>query len=219
MKEDTSSSESGLHFGHYKAGSHSQPISHFHVLKATLLMKRGILLDRWGRGLSVMIKKMFGCNLVSKLHSILLMEADFNFTNKEFFGRRMMSNIHRFNLMLEEIFSEKNITADDGTLVKVLFFDTVWQTRRTAGVASVDAENCFDRGAHAMASLVFQAFGVKGQLVETMLATIQEMNFFLYSIWRLNGILGVNYYHEDPGPLPGQRSGPGGLAGRDHCHS
>ena len=30
-----------------------------------------------------------------------------------------------------------------------------------------------------MASLVFQAFGVSGESVETMLATIQEMKFFL----------------------------------------
>ena len=52
----------------------------------TVLMKRGLVLDRWGRGLSVMIEKMFGCNLVSKLRSILLMEANFNFTNKEIFG-------------------------------------------------------------------------------------------------------------------------------------
>ncbi len=139
MKEDTSSSESGLHFGHYKAGSHSQTISHFHALKATLLMKRASYWTGGGRGLSVMIEKMFGCNLVSKLRSILLMEADFNFTNKEIFGRQMMSNVRRFNLMPEETFSKKNRTADDGTLVKVLFFDTVRQTRRIAGVASVDA--------------------------------------------------------------------------------
>ena len=121
MKEDTSSSESGLHFGHYKAGAHSHAISQFHALKARLLMKRGIVLDRWGRGLSVMIENMFGCNLVSKLRSILLMEADFNYSNKEIFGRRMMANVRKFGLMPEEIFSEKNRTADDGTLVKVLF--------------------------------------------------------------------------------------------------
>ncbi len=60
MREDTSSSESGLHFGHYKAGTQSWMISKFHALKATLLMKRGLVLDRWGRGLLVMLEKMFG---------------------------------------------------------------------------------------------------------------------------------------------------------------
>ena len=126
-----------------------------------------------------MIEKIFGCTMVLKLRSILLLEADFNFSNKEIFGRRMMTNVRKFGLMPEEIFSEKNRTAEDGTLAKVLFFDIARQTRRPAGVASVDAENCFDRVAHAMASLIFQAFGVSGQSVETMLGTIQEMKFFL----------------------------------------
>ena len=179
MKEDTSSSVSGLHFGHYKASTHSAILSHFHALKATLLMKRGIVLERWSRGLSVMIEKMFGCTLVSKLRSILLMEADFNFANKTVFGMRMMDNVRKFQLMPDEIFSEKNRTAEDGSLAKILCFDISRQTRRPFGIASVDAENCYDRVAHAMASLCFQAFGVRGESAQTMLATIQEMKFFL----------------------------------------
>jgi hypothetical protein len=37
----TSSSESGLHFGHYISGCSSEQISHFHALKSTLLLKKG----------------------------------------------------------------------------------------------------------------------------------------------------------------------------------
>jgi hypothetical protein len=69
--------------------------------------------------------------------------------------------------------------ADDGTLTKVITFDIIRQTRRTAGIASVDADNCYNRIAHAIASLVFQAFGVPSTAAESMLTTIQEMNFFL----------------------------------------
>jgi hypothetical protein len=56
-RESTSLSISGKHFGHYIAGTQSDHISHFHALKATLIMKRGIVLDRWARGLSVMLEK------------------------------------------------------------------------------------------------------------------------------------------------------------------
>ena len=177
--EDTSSSESGLHFGHYKATARSPTIAHLHALKTSLVMKRGLVLERWGRGLSVMIEKLFGCNMVSKLRSILLMEADFNFANKIIFGSRMLGNARAHGLVPDEIFSEKNKTAVDGTLAKVLFYDLARQTRRPAGVASVDADNCFDRIAHAMASLCFQAFGVSSQTAQAMLQTIQEMKFFL----------------------------------------
>ena len=178
-KEDTSSSVSGLHFGHYKASALHPELAKFHALKASLVMKRGMVLERWGNGLSVMLEKLFGCTMVSKLRSILLMEADFNFTNKSIFGSRMMGNARKYNMIPEEIFSEKNKTADDGTLAKILFFDIARQSRRPAGVASVDADNCFDRIAHAMASLCFQAFGVNKLAAQAMLRTIQDMKFFL----------------------------------------
>ncbi len=40
-KEETSSSESGLHFGHYKAGAKSELISHFHAMKGSVMIKMG----------------------------------------------------------------------------------------------------------------------------------------------------------------------------------
>ena len=78
-REETSSFTSGRHFGHYKAGLQSQYVSYLQALQVTLVMKRGIVLERC---LSVMLDKIFGCSLITKLRSILLMEADFNATNK-----------------------------------------------------------------------------------------------------------------------------------------
>jgi hypothetical protein len=178
-KEKTSSSESGLHFGHYKAGAKSESISTFHALKATLALRRGIALARWSRGLSVMLEKMFGCTLVTKLRAILLMEADFNSSNKIIFGERMLDNARCHGFMPEEIYSERGKMADDGSLAKVLFYDIVRQSRLSAALASIDAANCYDSIAHAIASLVFQAFGVPEGAIESMLTAIQEMKYFL----------------------------------------
>jgi hypothetical protein len=47
-------------------------------------------------------------------------------------------------MMPEEVFSERNRMADDGTLTKVLAYDIIRQTRCPAGIASVDADNCYD---------------------------------------------------------------------------
>jgi len=126
-----------------------------------------------------MLEKMFGVRLVSKLRAILLMEADFNAMNKEVYGVRMMDNARRYKLIREEIFSEQNCTADDGGLAKTLFYVIARQTRTPAAIASVDASNCYDWIAHAMASLIFQSFGVESTAVSAMLETIQEMKFFL----------------------------------------
>jgi uncharacterized protein (UPF0332 family) len=143
-KEETSSSFLGLHFGHYIAGIDSEYISHFHALKATLLLHHGLVLERWSQGLSVMLQKLFGCSLITKLQSILLMEADFNAANKLVFGIEMLQKARQHRLMSEEVFSERNKMADDGTLTKVLTYDIIHQTRRSAGIASVDADNCYD---------------------------------------------------------------------------
>ena len=182
-REDTSLSKLGLHFGHYKAGADSDLIAHFHAMKTSLALKHGIALKRWSRGLSVMLEKMFGCKLVGKLQAILLMEADLNFANKQVYGVEMLNNVRKYGFMPEEIYSEKNRIAEDGSLAKVLFYDMVGQSRIAAGLASVDAGNCYNSIAHAIALMTFQAFGVNKESVQAMLVAIEDMFFFLRTVF------------------------------------
>jgi hypothetical protein len=95
------------------------------------------------------------------------------------YGVRMMKNIRDHRLMPEEIYSKKNQMADDGTLTKTLFYDVTRQARVPVEIASVDASNCYDRIAHAMAQLVYQAFGIPASTIESMLSAIENMKFFL----------------------------------------
>ena len=170
---------SGLHFGHYIAGADCNYISQFHTLGISLTLKKGIALERWANGLSVMLEKMFGVWLVLKLQAILLIEADFNAMNKEVYRVRMLEEAIKYKLVPEEIFSEHNRTTNDGGLAKTLFYDIACQLRIPAAIALVNSSNCYDRIAHAMALLIFQSFGVEDTAVLAMLETIQEMKFFL----------------------------------------
>jgi hypothetical protein len=111
------------------------------------------------------------------------MEADFNAMNKEVYGVCMLYEARKFKLIPEEIFSEKNCMADDGGLAKTLFYDIVRQTRLPAAIASVNASNCYNQIAHALASLIFQSFGVEDMAVASMLETIQDMKFFLRTVY------------------------------------
>jgi hypothetical protein len=161
--------ESGLHFGHYIVVCASDIITHYHATWVSVVIAHAIQLEQWSRGLSIMLEKTLGITLMTKLWAILLMEADFNVTNKIVYGSRMMANARKHTLMPEEIFSKRNRMADDCTLSKTLFCNLVRQARAPAAIASVDASNCYDRIAHAMASLVFQAFGMPVKAVESML--------------------------------------------------
>ncbi len=185
-RESTSSSESGLHFGHYIAGISSDHISYFHALKATLILHWGVVLDRWACSLSVMLEKMFGCALITKLWSILLMEADFNATNKIIYGHWMLHQVQKYKLIPEEIYSKRNHLADNGTLTKVLYYDIVRQVRLPVGISAVDADNCYDRIAHPIASLVFQARGVPQEAVVSMLSMIPG-----YAVFPSNWLWGL----------------------------
>jgi hypothetical protein len=91
----------------------------------------------------------------------------------------MMDKAREHKLIPEEIYSEKNRLAEDRTLAKVIFYDIVRQTRWPAGIAAVNADNCYDRIAHPILSLVFQSMGIPTLATTSMLTTIQDMKFYL----------------------------------------
>ena len=90
MKERTALSCSGCHFGHYKAAAHSDYLSEVHAMTVELATKTRAIPKRWSKRLSVILEKIAGVALLTKLRAILLMKADFNFHNRLIFGDRMM---------------------------------------------------------------------------------------------------------------------------------
>ncbi len=57
----------------------------------------------------MMLEKLFGCALITKLRYILLMEADFNATNKIIYGQRMLQQARKYKRIPEEIYIVKGI--------------------------------------------------------------------------------------------------------------
>jgi hypothetical protein len=123
VNEETLSSESGIHFGHYIVGCKSDIITHYHAARVLVVLAHAIQLERWSLGLSVMLEKTLGNTLVTKLRAILLTEADFNVTNKIVYGSQMLNNAREYKQMPEEIFSKKNHMANGNTLCKMLFYN------------------------------------------------------------------------------------------------
>jgi hypothetical protein len=98
-------------------------IAHYHAAWVSVILAHVIQLERWSCGLSFMLEKTLRVTLVSKLQAILLMEADFNASNKIEYGVRMMQNVCDHCLMPKEIYSKKNPMADNRMLTKTLFYD------------------------------------------------------------------------------------------------
>ena len=104
--EKTSSSLSGLHFGHYKSAAENKSISKLHAMFLNITIKTGTIIERWTKGLSVMLEKIKENINVDKLNGILLIITDYNFLSKLLLGVRLMWKVEsRQNLKktLEEV--------------------------------------------------------------------------------------------------------------------
>ncbi len=64
--------------------------SHYHDAWVTVILAHAVQLECWSRGLLVMIKKTLGVMPMTKLRAILLMEVDFNASNRIIYNVRMM---------------------------------------------------------------------------------------------------------------------------------
>jgi len=82
-------------------------------------------------------------------------------------------------LVPDKIYSETGKTPEDAMLQQVLVFDIARQLRRPLLVASVDAAQCYDRIAHAVAALTLRAYKVRQSSVASMLQPIQAMEYYL----------------------------------------
>jgi hypothetical protein len=107
------------------------------------------------------------------------MEAEFNAANKIIYGVQMLANAWKYRLIPEEVFSQRNHLADNGTLSKIIFYNIVCQLHQPACLALVNADNCYNCIAHPMASMVFQSFTVPTGPIRSMLTMLQDLRFFL----------------------------------------
>jgi len=183
VNESTSSSISGLHFGIYKAATHSDKITSYLADKISVVGSYGCTPTRWACGLQVMLEKVAGVALVNKLRAILLMEADYNFFNKWVFGHMAINRLYEEGYIPEEQYSQRESTAEDARLDSRLTMDISRQLRIPFANVSVDADKCYDRINHIIMSLALLSLvGVSG-LVTALLHPIQTMRFYQRTAW------------------------------------
>ena len=171
---------SGLHYGKYKTVAESDLLSELHAVFTEITITTGFSPRQWQQGLSVMLEKVQGCQQPEKLQAILLMEADFNFANKLFFGYRMMQQAKLMEAIPWEIAgSQKAHHAIDVALNRCLIWDALCLMRLKGIISLVDAATCYDRMAHAIISFCTQWLGMPKAVIESLLHTIHWMRFYL----------------------------------------
>jgi len=174
-KEQTSSSPSGVHFGHYIASIEEMVLEKINRLMATIPLLTGISPARWRRTLNVMLEKMAGNCSVEKLRIIMLFEADFNNNNK-WLGRAIMANAERQQLLAPEQYgSRKGKAAGVQCLNKRLFYDYIRAMHIPAALCSNDAKSCYDRIVLIIAALCLCCLGAPIKATESMISTLAQL--------------------------------------------
>jgi len=180
-RETTSSSPSGVHFGHYIAGIEDMVIAKLNRLMATIPMLTGISPTRWRTTLNVMLEKMAGNCWVEKLRIIMLFEADFNNNNK-WLGKAVMAQAESNQALAEEQYgSRKGKAAGIQCLNKRLFYDYIRATCQPAALCSNDAKSCYNRIILIIAALCLCRLGAPIKATESMITTLAQLRHHVRS--------------------------------------
>jgi len=212
-RESTSSSYSGLHFGHYKLVAADPGLAHIHAQFTQLVFMTGITLSWYQSSLQVILEKKANMIHVDLLCTILLMEADFNAAMKIFLGHQMVCNAIKNQAVLQECFdSLPEHTTIQVSLNRCLISDVSWQRHSSLAPTLVDCLTHYDSISHAPASITCQWLGAPLSILATVFQTIQLMKFFLQMAYsNLEQYYGGGSWPPIPRHLPGKWHRPGNL--------
>ena len=217
-KENTSTSPSGKHLGHYKAllspaftdnaelTDSANRIIALHVALLNIAATHGSPLERWQQIVSVMIEKKAGNYQLHKLRTIHLFEADYNWLLGMIFGRRMVYGAETQNHLHEGQWgSRPGRSAHDALLHKILSYEVARLTRTPLATFDNDAKSCYDRIVMTFALMLCQKHGVPQSVC--MMAAVSLL-LAEYSIKTKYGVSTGTYSSTDEHPThgPGQGS-------------
>ncbi len=178
VHEKTSLAISTMHFCQYKLATFSDTLTKFLATKIKLIARGRCPPDHWGHGLQVLLEKIAGVALVTKLQAILLMEGDFIYINRWIFGHEAINKLYTLGYVPGDQYSQKESTAEDARMDNRLAMDISRQLRHPLATMSADADKCYDRINHIiMLLLLLEIIGCIGNIV-AMLHPIQTMKFF-----------------------------------------
>lgn len=174
-KSKTGSNPSRPGYSAYKAAATDDALSTVELLLLNIPFQTGYSPKRWRTALDIMLKKKPNNVDVSKLRTIGLQEADFNFLCK-YLGKWAMNKAEAYgHLAKEQYRSQKKHTATAQALNKRLTMDMALLQKMSTVFCSQDAMSCYDRILHAALALRLRRQNIPETAIETLIVTLQNM--------------------------------------------
>jgi len=98
VKEQTSSSPSDRHVGHYKAIFNDPTLVTLHSVMMSLPFQNGFVPERWSKVTDIMLKKDVNTAHCHCLHIIALFKSDLNQAKRILIGRTLLHHLEDNNL-------------------------------------------------------------------------------------------------------------------------
>jgi hypothetical protein len=126
QSENTSSSPSGRHYGHYKAILSDDGICLVHARMMCMTFLHGFTPLRWQKALDVMLEKDIGDPKISRLQIIVIVEGDMNLVMKVIWNKRLVPVAEQFHFLSPVQFgNRKGKTTLDALLLKIVTMDSL----------------------------------------------------------------------------------------------
>jgi hypothetical protein len=160
-KENTSSSPSGRHIGHYKAILKDPKLSSLHATMMSIPFQVGIVQDRWWKVTDIMLEKTAGDSHCHRLHIIALFESDLNHAKRILIGRRLSNLIENKQVLSDMQFgSRPGKCYISAVLKKVLQHDHIRLLKQTGAFVENDATGSYDRLVNNLILMVLKKLGI-----------------------------------------------------------
>ena len=175
VREKTSSSPSGRHFGQWKSIAKSNHLSSIFTKMISLPMEAGFAPRRWCQKLECSVEKKGKRLRPDELRTIVLLEADYNQCMKLIFGKRMMRNCEFSpDYPASQYGTKRGCKAIEAVRLKRMTLDIIRLKRQPATIITTDLHSCYDRIVHSVASLSAQKNGVQPEPIHALIDSLQN---------------------------------------------
>jgi len=213
LKENTSSSPSGRHVGHYKAVVGDPVLVTMHAIMMTLPFLHGFVPDRWTKVTDIMLKKDHGSARCHRLRIIALFESDLNQAKRLLIGRTLSHHLEDSHLLPSMQFgSRRGRQSQSAVLQKVLCHDMTRIMKATTAFIENDAIGCYDQLVNNLILLLLARLGFAQSVCSCLGSLWDSTTHFIKTLY---GTSSVTYSSTAEIPLfgPGQGSTTGPPSG------
>jgi hypothetical protein len=205
--ENTSTSPSKRHLGHYKALIQDTRLLQCLTWFIQVVTSRGIAVSRWCHATNVLIEKDAGRPAIHRLRIIHLFEADYNLFLKLQWGHRLIRRADELNLLNDGQYgSRPGRMAIEPVMLLQLTTDLCTVLKHNLARFDNDASACYDRIIVALAMLAARRCGMPEHSVQTHADVLRLMK---YTVKTVHGVSDQNYSGTVFEPLFGTGQGSG----------